>query len=531
MKIAVCQLNHLIGDIKGNRAKIIKYLKKAEAKGADIAVFPETAITGYPCGDLWYDKSFIKEQLKAFKQISKHTKKTACIIGYIDFDKKTDFLENCSALIYKGKILGKSLKMRLAIWDIFYDNRYFVPAKKQKLVNFKGKKIGLTICADIFAPDKYFTNAQNPINYLKGADFITHISASPYFLGRVKSSRNGRVIKSAQKLKCPVIMCNMVGANDDVIYDGGSTVFDKNGNTIAKAKSWQEDMFLVNLNRQQKIAPYKENQVQEIHDALVLGIKDFFAKNKLKKAVIGLSGGIDSAVVACLASKALGKQNVYAYYLPSKYSAKLSEKLAKKLAKNLDINFETIDIKKIHQSFSQTYGKVKSLTDQNIQARTRGSLLMSFASELGGLVLACSNKTEVACGYSTMYGDTCGGLMPIGDLLKYRVVELAEFINTGCEIIPNGIISRAPSAELKANQKDEDDLPKYEILDNIVQLYIEEGGKVESISKKLKVSKKLVKDIITKIDRAEFKRYQAPPILKITKKTFGPGRKMQIARK
>lgn len=529
MKIAVCQINHIIGDIAGNSAKIIKYLKKAQNQGADIAVFPETAISGYPCGDLWQNKDFIKKQLKALREISKYTKKTACIIGYVDFNDKVDFLENACAFIYKGKILGKSTKMRLALWDVFYDPRYFVPAEKQKLVNFKGKKIGMTICADIFAPDKYFT--KNPLSYLKGADFITHISASPYFLGRIKSSRNGRVIKSAKKLKRPIVMCNMIGANDDIIYDGGSTAFDKNGNTIAKAKSWQEDMFVVDLKNQKKVQAYKENETDEIYNALVLGIKDFFAKNKIKRAIIGLSGGIDSAVVTCLAVKALGNKNVYAYYLPSKYSSSLSEKLADKLAKNLKVNYKKISIKKMHQSFGQTFGEAKSLTDQNIQARIRGDILMSISSEIGGLVLACSNKTEVACGYSTMYGDTCGGLMPIGDLLKHRVVELANYINADCEIIPSGIISRPPSAELKPNQKDEDDLPRYEILDKIVELYVEQEYDATKISKKLKLGKNFVKKIIDRIERAEFKRYQAPPILKITKKAFGSGRKMQIAKK
>jgi len=538
MRITLAQLNAKVGDIEGNKNKIKHYYKKAIAEKSDIIVFPELAITGYPPLDLIEKKSFIEKNLKALNEIVKETGETACVIGYIDINnkKRGKKLHNSAAFIQNKKILLKTHKTLLPTYDIFDEERYFEPYIGNKIIKFKNKNIAITICEEIWADTKLLPNsnlyAYNPMkNILKKAELIINLSASPFEKNKF-SKRLNILSELSKKHDKEIVYLNATGANDELIFDGGSFIIAKNGKKIKALSQFKEECETIELNEIISRKVVKLREEEEIKEAIILGIRDYFQKQGFSKAVIGLSGGIDSALVATLAAQALGSQNILGVLMPSPYTSRQSVEDALKLAKNLNIKTEIVDIGKIYDSYAKTLFLNKENIDislQNIQSRIRGNILMSFSNRYGYLVLTTGNKSEISMGYCTLYGDTAGAIAPIGDLLKTDVYKLANFLNTGNELIPLSIIKRPPTAELKPGQKDQDDLPPYEILDRIIKLYIEENLSTNEIAKKIG-DRKLAEDTILRIERNEYKRKQLPITLKLSKKSFGAGRKFPIVK-
>jgi len=540
MKIAAAQIDTTVGDIDGNLAKIRAFLTRAQEAGAQLAVFPEAVLTGYPAWDLWEDRSFIQANLDALEALAKTVGDTACIVGFIDFNKgKTGKnLLNGAALLHKGKIVARRYKTLLPTYDVFDEARYFHTAEDNAPVEFGGKKLGITICEDVWnvGDDKHKLYKNDPVRKLmqSGLDLMVNLSASPYNAGKPQLRRN-LIGGQAKDYKTPFIYCNAAGGNDDLVFDGNSMVFDAGGNLIARAKSFEEDLLLCDMAAEHKpLELARHSEAAEITDALVLGIRDYAAKTGFKKAVLGLSGGIDSAVVCALAAKALGPENVTGISMPSPYTSQDSKDDAAGLAKNLGVNFYEIPITPAMQAMTAMLapvfaGRKADTTEENIQSRLRGNILMAVTNKFNAILLNTGNKSELATGYCTMYGDMCGALAVLSDLTKERVYAVARHFNLNGEVIPQRSITRAPSAELRPGQKDQDELPPYEILDRIVSVYVEEGKTAEEIAA-LGFDEQLVRRHLNKIDRNEFKRRQAPPGLKITPKAFGTGRRMPIAR-
>ncbi|MCX5782834.1 MAG: NAD(+) synthase, partial [Elusimicrobia bacterium] len=466
---------------------IKNFIRRAQKRGAEIVVFPQDAISGFPAWDLAGDRAFIDANLKTLRELARSVGKTACLVGYAGQTSSR------VALIHKGKVVADF--------------------GETSVIKFKSRKIGISI--------------GEPISqFAEKPDILINISASPYYCGSL--AHNYRFFKNiALKNKIPVIHCNMAGANDELIFAGGSFALNAVGKLIAQAKTFGEDLITFDTSRKTPARRWQiSNEDEEICGALVLGIKDFAVKCKIKSAVLGLSGGVDSAVVAALAVKALGHKNVTAISLPSRYTSKISIEDAKKTAASLKIKLITIPITGIFRTTVKDirpFGKTADITEQNLQSRIRGNLLMAYCNQTGAMLLATGNKSEIACGYCTLYGDTCGALAPLADVYKGQVYMLAEHFK-----IPQRIISRPPTAELKHNQCDQDDLPPYPTLDKIIRLYIEESKTACEIIAS-GIPQKIVRQTLLRIDKAEFKRKQMPPGLKITAKSF-IGRKMPVAR-
>jgi NAD+ synthase (glutamine-hydrolysing) len=580
MKIALGQINSTVGDIKGNTDKIIAYIAKAKAKKVDLVVFPELCICGYPPKDLLLKKDFLKEIQKNLQRIVKSSKGISVIVGTViagskalkpinyDVSMSVDFpgymLNNTAAFISNGKFIGSQAKTYLPTYDIFDEQRYFVPAKDSRVFPLKNQKIGITICEDIWVDNK-------PIQRLKdkGATLIISISSSPFYIDKYEV-RKDLVKQRAVKNKIPLFYINLVGGQDDLVFDGGSFGYDGKGKLICLAKRFEEDFVIVDtekfsishrftphqltngteINRySDKLSPYlqtidagepedtEEIKVKEIYSALVLGLRDYVEKNHFNKVVLGLSGGIDSALVACLAVSALGPKRVVLVLMPGPFSSESSIKDGMAICQNLGIEPTIVSINETYESYLKTLKpEFKNLpfgvAEENIQARVRGNILMALSNKFGYLVLTTGNKSEMSVGYSTLYGDMAGGMAVISDVPKETVYELCEYINRigkkqVREIIPKSVFKKAPSAELRANQTDQDDLPSYDILDKIIHLYIEENKDKEEIVK-MGFKESVVSDIIRRIDHNEYKRFQAPLGIKITPKAFGFGRRMPI---
>ncbi len=542
LKIALAQINPTVGALEKNKEKIIKNIEKAKNKDADLVVFPELAIIGYPPKDLLLKEDFIEKNREILMDIAKETEGIAAIVGFVDYAPGSAVREvydeplkhykiglyNASALMKNGEIIGIQRKTHLPTYDVFDEKRYFEPAEKCQLFRINNLKIGINICEDIWV-DNGPTDTQAQM----GADLIINISASPFYVGKNKI-RNNMILRRAKENKVPIIYVNLVGGQDDLIFDGGSFVYSAQGKLIAHGKRFEEDLLITSLEEKDEVYPI-DDPVYEIYNALVLGLRDYVKKNDFSKVVIGLSGGIDSSVTACLAVAALGKKSVVGVSMPSKYSSRESVDDAQQLAKNLDIEFKIIPIKELHHAYMTTLekefkDKEEGVTEENIQARIRGNILMALSNKYGYLVLSCGNKSEVSIGYVTLYGDMAGGLAVLSDVLKTMVYRLAGYINRQKEIIPIRILEKKPSAELRENQKDEDDLPPYEVLDPILHAYIEVNkSKEEIISRGF--DKYLVEEIVGRVDRNEYKRQQAPIGLKITPRAFGFGRRMPIVNK
>lgn len=545
MKITISQINTSIGDFRGNINKIISCIKKIHDKNSDLIIFPEMCLSGYPPQDLLKRNDFINENMNALQKLVKTSQtfsNLAIIAGTILPTEKSfgNKLYNSAVLINNGKILFTQHKSLLPTYDVFDEARYFKPADELNVFKYKGEILGISICEDAWQADPVFKNTKynlDPINILnkKGATIFINISASPFCIGKEKIRH--KIFKDhVKKFKKPFVFVNQVGANDELISDGRSMIFNKNADLIELSPPFSEHLQTIDLNKNtNKIIFKPQNEIESICDALILGIRDYLAKCSFKKVIIGLSGGIDSAVTCVLAVNAIGKNNVMGILMPSPISSQHSIDDSLYLASNLDIETKTIPIKNIYNSYTKTLEHIfkntkKDITEENIQARIRGNILMALANKFAFLTLSTGNKSELAVGYCTLYGDMSGGLSVLADVSKTTVYKLASYINRNKKIIPQNIIDKPPSAELKPDQKDEDTLPPYPLLDRILELYLDKNRSIDEIIQS-GIDKKVVKWIIDKIKNNEYKRRQAALGLKITAKAFGTGRRMPIASK
>lgn len=538
MKIALAQINTQIGNLDGNVRKISNILSRLKSKKVDLVVFPELTITGYPPKDLLEKTSFIESNLRALEKVAGQTKDIAAIIGFVEpnREKQGKSIFNSAALISKGKIQSVQRKVLLPTYDVFDEARYFQAGSTSSIWNFSESIIGVSICEDIWGEDTSLGRKIYSIDPIveqvnQHPDFLINISASPYSMGKVEA-RNRLLTKTVLKYKVPLIYLNLVGGNDDLIFDGSSFVLNAEGSFCLKMKSFSEDLQIIDTDQLTSKSFKEEKEIERVRKALVLGTSDYMKKCGFKKAVIGLSGGIDSSLVALIAAEACGPENVLGISLPSPFSSKSSIDDAKKLAKKLKIKYRMISIDKIFDSYLKTLKwklsrKKVDISIQNIQARIRGNLLMAQANREGYLLLSTGNKSELSVGYCTLYGDMAGGLAVISDLPKTSVYQLAREMNKKHQAIPESVFIKAPSAELAPNQKDEDDLPPYEILDEILKRYIEENQGVDEIVQ-AGYSKNLVQSVIRRVDQNEYKREQSPPGLRVTSKAFGYGRRFPL---
>lgn len=538
MKIWLAQLNPTIGDLQGNTAKIIDAIKQARKNKAELVLFSELVLCGYPPEDLLLLPHFMEEIENCLHKIIDETKDIIAIVGTpsLNPNHKEKRLFNSAAIIQDQTLLGYQHKALLPTYDVFYEKRYFEPGTACSIWTLNKKKIAVTICEDIWESSQLLSESFYHIDplqqlSLQQPELLLNLSSSPYSLQKGQKRLN--VCQAAARfLKCPVILCNQVGGNDSLIFDGASLYLSKEAQLCHQGKKFEEDQYLIDTTQS---APqiFEEDQWSDLYQALVLGVKDYFEKSCFKKACLGLSGGIDSALVACIAAEALGPENILAVSMPSRFNPHSSYNDAKVLADNLKIPFKEISIEAPFQAYLDLLephfeGKPFDITEENLQPRIRGMILMAMSNKYGYLVLSTGNKSEVAMGYTTLYGDSCGGLAVISDVTKGQVYELARWINRNKEIIPISIIEKAPSAELRPNQKDQDTLPPYEIIDNILQAYVEEHKSPEKIAAHFNYSLSLVNEIIRKIHLNEYKRRQSPIGLRVSEKAFSAGRRFPI---
>lgn len=571
LRIGLCQINTTVGDIEGNTKKILDYIAKGKKMGADLLAFPEMAVTGYPPEDLLLMTKFIEANLKAVNQIAKATMGITAIVGFVNKDGD---IFNSAALLHHGKMMDVYSKMYLPNYGVFDEFRYFQEGKENFIFNLRSIPIGLSICEDLWYPgDPVRTQT-----LYGGAELIINISSSPYHAGKTLS-REKLISTRASDNAAIVAYCNLIGGQDELVFDGGSMIYDQKGELIARGKQFEEDLVLADLDmeavfrmrlhdprsRREKLSeeekgirkielpgqhhsfrkkpplPQRElkplDRLAEIYHALVLGTGDYIRKNGFRKVLIGLSGGIDSALTATVAVDALGKKGVVGVTMPSQYSSRGSIEDSEILAKNLGIRLIKIPITEIFQAYLKTLspsfkGLKPGVAEENIQARIRGNILMALSNKFGWLVLTTGNKSEMSVGYCTLYGDMAGGYAVLKDVPKTLVYELAKFKNKkeGKTIIPKNVFVKAPSAELRPKQKDEDSLPPYPILDPILQAYVEEDKGVEDISK-MGFKEKMIKEVIQMVDRNEYKRRQSPPGVKITHRALGKDRRLPVTNK
>jgi len=544
LKIGIAQINPKVGHIEGNVQKIKQFYHKLISQKSDLVVFPELCVVGYPPKDLLERWWFIdqirkaKEELVALTSSSSHP---GIVFGLPlpTGEKQGKGLVNAALLAYRGKIIHQQNKSLLPTYDVFDETRYFDPAQQQELVSFKGELLGISVCEDAWNDPEFWPKGRryqlDPIQVMagKGATCLLNISASPFQIDKEKV-RFRLIHNHSQRFHLPFVYVNQVGGNDDLIFDGKSLVCNNQGDLIKKAPGFREWAGIVDLEDQSTlIGDHFQDSIETIFDALVLGVQDYMKKCGFKKAVIGLSGGIDSSLTAVIAARAVGPRNVLGVSMPSPYSSAGSIEYSQRLSENLGITFEVIPISSIYFSYIKTlfknFAETKmDTTEENLQARIRGNILMAFSNKYGYLLLSTGNKSEMATGYCTLYGDMSGGLAVLSDVPKTMVYQIAEYVNHKSEIIPQEIIQKAPSAELKPNQYDQDTLPPYPVLDQIIELWIEDGLSIEEIAAR-GFDRKTVLWTVKRIDQNEYKRKQAPPGLKVTSKAFGSGRRMPIA--
>jgi len=543
VKIALGQINPTVGDFSGNAAKIIQYSHRARTAGADLILFPELAVCGYPPRDLVERPSFVERNRTTMETIAQETRGIAVICGMVTPAEAGSgkSVMNSAALLRDGKIEFIQSKMLLPTYDVFDEMRNFAPARSQQLFGFSGKQMALTICEDAWN-DKHFWNKQmyrvDPVEELvrAGGNFVLNISASPFWLGK-RELRRDMLTAIATNKNVPVAMVNQVGGNDSLVFDGSSIVIAPDGRVIAQGKSFEEDLvFFDSAALTGDMHPQVEGEEASAYGALVLGTRDYVHKCGFQKAIIGLSGGIDSALTAAIAVDALGAKNVVGIGMPGPYSSPGSIDDARELAKNLGIRFHLLSINEIYEASCKTLapvfaGMAEDVTEENIQSRARGLLLMALSNKFGALVLSTGNKSELAVGYCTLYGDMVGGLAVISDVPKTLVYRLSAYVNSRGPFIPLATIEKPPSAELRADQKDSDSLPPYDVLDAILEDYVEESRSSDEIARAHNFDPGLVKRVIGMVARSEYKRQQAAPGIKITNKAFGYGRRFPIAAK
>jgi len=569
LRIGLGQINATVGDIEGNTKKILDDIEKGKKMGVDLIVFPEMAVTGYPPEDLLLMPKFIEANLKALKKIARATTSVTAIVGFVD--KRGDIF-NAAALLHNGKMIDAYHKTYLPNYGVFDEDRYFQKGRENFIFILKATPIGLSICEDLWYPgDPVRTQTLHG-----GAELIINISSSPYHAGK-SAFREKMISTRASDNLAIVAYCNLVGGQDELVFDGGSLIYDQRGDLITRGKQFEEDLVITDLDmeavfrrrlqdpriRRERLAeedkglrridlthyrsrrkpslPKRENRpmdrLEEIYTALVLGTGDYIRKNGFKSVLIGLSGGIDSAITATIAVDALGKESVVGVAMPSQYSSNESLEDARRLAENLGIRFLTIPITEIFQAYLNTLsphfkGLKPNEAEENVQARIRGNILMALSNKFGWIVLTTGNKSEMSVGYCTLYGDMAGGFAVLKDVPKTLVYQLSEFRNqkAGKEIIPKNVLIKPPSAELRPNQKDEDSLPPYSTLDPVLQSYVEEDKGVEEIAR-MGFDPGLVKEVIQMVDRSEYKRRQSPPGIKITHRALGKDRRIPVTNK
>ncbi len=542
MKIAIAQLNFHVGNFAGNLAKMLDAVKTAKAQAADLICFSELATCAYPPRDFLEFDDFITTAEQTVKKLAKAAKGIAIVVGSPCRNPVVEGkdLFNSAFFLADGKIKQVQHKALLPTYDVFDEYRYFEPASDFQVVEYQGKKIALTICEDIWN-----VGNNNPLYTIcpldemmaQKPDFVLNLSASPFNYNQA-STRIHVLQANAKRYKLPMFYVNHAGAQTELVFDGGSIVLSPNGKVYDELPYFEESVRcyeLAEVEKNKKHQERKKDKMTLIHDAIVLGIKDYFGKLGFKKAILGLSGGIDSAVTAVLAARALGKDNVRAILMPSQFSSDHSVNDARALAENLGIQYDVMPIETVYDAYlgvlkPHFWGTGFNITEENIQARIRGMLVMAMSNKFGNILLNTSNKSEMAVGYGTLYGDMCGGLSVIGDLYKTEVFELAEFMNRDAIVIPTNTITKPPSAELRPDQKDSDSLPDYDILDEILFQYIEKRQGPKAIIK-MGFDSKLVKRVLRMVNINEFKRHQTAPVIRVSSKAFGMGRRMPIVGK
>jgi len=543
VKIALGQINPTVGDFSGNAGKIVEFSQRAQAAGAGLILFPELSICGYPPRDLVERPAFVERNRETAESIAERTRGIAVICGLVIRAQAETGKSamNSAALLKDGKIAFTQSKMLLPTYDVFDEMRNFAPATRQELLSFCGKQMALTICEDAWN-DKHFWNKRlytfDPVEELirAGGDFVLNISASPFWVGK-REFRRRMLASIAKNHNVPVVMVNQVGGNDSLVFDGSSTVLNPAGEVIAQGKSFEEDLVYFDSNDLQgEIHTQVEGEEAEAYAALVLGTRDYVRKCGFGRVIVGLSGGIDSALTAVIAADAMGPANVIAVGMPGLYSSPGSIEDARTLANNLGIRFELLSISEVFQTYRKILqpvfaGRKEDETEENVQSRARGTLLMALANKFCGIVLSTGNKSELGVGYCTLYGDMMGGLAVISDVPKTMVYRLSRYLNSRREVIPKASLEKPPSAELRPDQRDTDTLPPYEVLDPVLEDYIEEMHSAEQIAKDHRIDIELVRKIIRMVDRNEYKRQQAAPGIKISAKAFGYGRRFPIAAK
>lgn len=554
MRIGLAQINSTVGDLAGNRRKIIDAYHKLVADGAELVVFPELIVCGYPPRDLLFKRRFVSDNEESLTEIAVQIGEVPAVIGFVETNPLREGRRcfNAAAFCHRGEICVIGRKCLLPTYDVFDEDRYFEAANEPAIITYAGLKIGLTICEDIWKNPSIATShlyRVDPVASLaaSGVDLVLNLSASPWHHGK-SDVREQLVADSARALRCPLVYCNSIGGNDELVFDGRSLVADASGNVTARLAAFAEELKVVEVpcgrgaptpqstksSADVRVSP-PEDPSADIYAALVLGLRDYATKCGFKRALVALSGGIDSAVVAVIAAEAFGPENVIGVSLPSAISSQHSKDDARILADTLGIRFETIAIANAVEAAETALGPIfsgrnRDVTEENIQARVRGVIMMALSNKFGSILLTTGNKSEVAVGYCTLYGDMCGGLAVISDVFKTQIYALSRWINRDREIIPLNTIEKPPSAELRPGQVDQDSLPPYDVLDAILKGYVEEGlSRRDLIAQGF--SEAVVNDIVRKVDLNEYKRKQAAPGLKITPLAFGVGRRIPIVQK
>ncbi|HVZ64936.1 MAG TPA: NAD+ synthase [Lacunisphaera sp.] len=550
MRIGLAQINTIVGDLAGNSRRILQAYRTLVDQGAELVLFPELVVCGYPPRDLLFKRRFISDVAAATAQLAREIGPVPALIGYTEPNNSGSgrAAYNSAAFCHDGRILISARKCLLPTYDVFDDDRYFEPGTEPAVIEFGGRRIGITICEDIWMHEliqtrRFYDN--DPVKTLntKRLDLLLNLSASPWHLTK-DNLRVTLVTDAAKACGCPLAYCNSVGGNDELIFDGRTMVSDAQGRLVAGLAAFREELKVVDTAVASDLAPsFAQDEMRDLFDALVLGVRDYAHKTGFKRALVALSGGIDSALVAVIAAEALGRENVTGVSLPSAISSQHSRDDARTLASNLGIRFETIAIADAVAASEAALGPLfagrpRDVAEENIQARIRGLLMMGLSNKFGALLLTTGNKSEVAVGYCTLYGDMAGGLAVISDMFKTQVYSLARWINSdlasqtgrGREIIPQNTIDKAPSAELRPGQKDQDSLPPYDMLDAILKGYVEEGlSRADLVAQGF--AEAVVNDVVRKVDLNEYKRKQAAPGLKITPLAFGVGRRIPIVQK
>jgi NAD+ synthase (glutamine-hydrolysing) len=541
VRVALCQINPTVGDFAGNRAKVLAMARRARGERCELAVFPELCLCGYPPMDLLVHASFVEANLESLRELQREAPDgVALVVGYVDWNRGRPGrrLANAASLVEAGKVLFTQTKTLLPTYDVFDEARYFEPAPARRVFPFRGERLGIAICEDIWwegEPEPGLRYPGDPVKELadEGATLLVSPSASPFHLGKVRT-RLDLLTRIARTCSIPAVYVNSFGANDSLVFDGRSLATSADGRLVHAARAFAEDFAVIDTAAPGPAVEAPADGWDTLEAALVLGIRDYAAKCGFERVHLGLSGGIDSALVAVLAAGALGPERVAVFGMPSRYSSAGSVSDARELADALGLRLELLPIEDAFAAHLGTLepvfaGRAPDVTEENLQARIRGALLMAWSNKTGSLLLATGNKSELATGYCTLYGDMCGGLAPIGDLLKTQVYGLARAINARGKLIPDAIIEKPPSAELRPDQTDQETLPPYDVLDRILERFIVANrGPAEIAAEGFDAA--LVHRVIAMVERAEYKRRQAPPVLKVSPRAFGLGRRIPIAR-